>query len=116
MADPLARLMPAGAPSGDGEPSADVVRRCDLIVTEGVPDFLTWATLRGDADEFAPAVIGIISGSWTEEIAARVPSATAVYLRPHADAVGDKYSAQIVKTLVARCLVSVRVAESGRAP
>jgi len=51
----------------------------------------------GDAAESAPAVFGIISGNWSQEIADRVPSGTAVYLRQHADAAGDKYTAQILK-------------------
>lgn len=108
MADPLARLMLAGA-----DPGAETVRRCDLVVAEGVPDFLTWATRWGDAAEGAPAVLGLISGSWTEEIAARVPDGTAVYVRQHADEAGAKYTARVLETLGARCSVSVTAAEGG---
>ena len=114
MADPLARLMLAGTACADGEASAEVVRRCDLVVTEGVPDFLTWAAMFGDAAENAPAIVGMIAGSWTAEIAARVPDGTGVYVRQHADAAGAKYTAHLIETLAGRCSVSVTtVAEGG---
>jgi len=116
MADPLARLLLAGLPCGDGEPSADTVRRVDLVVAEGVPDFLTWATRWGDAAESAPALLGIISGSWTEEVAARIPDGTMVVVRQHADSGGEKYTAQVIASLAARCRVSVAVGEGGGTP
>lgn len=111
MADPLARLLLTGAACGNGEASAEVVRRNDLVVTEGVPDFLSWATRWGDAAEGAPAVLGIVSGSWSEEIAARVPDGTQVVVRQHADKGGAQYTARVVETLAGRCPVSVTVAE-----
>ena len=107
MADPLARLLLAGLACGDGEPSAAVVRRNDVVIAEGVPDWLTWATHWGDAAEGAPAVLGIISGSWTDDIASRIPDGTRVVVRQHADSGGEKYTAQIVATLAGRCRVSV---------
>ncbi len=116
MADPLTRLMLAGEPCGDDEPSANVVRRCDLVITEGVPDFLTWATRFNERATGAPAILGMIAGSWTEAVAARVPKGTAVYLRQHADAAGAKYSARIVETLGDRCSVFVTEAGAGGAP
>jgi hypothetical protein len=105
MADPLSRLLLAGAACGDGEPASETVRRCGLVICEGVPDFLTWGTRWGDAAESAPAVLGIISGSWTEQIAALIPARTVVYLRTHADPAGAKYAAQIASTLEQRCNV-----------
>jgi hypothetical protein len=102
MADPLARLLLSGAPCGDGEPSAVTVKRVGLLVAEGVPDFLTWATHWGDAAENAPAVLSVISGSWSDTLAARVPSGTTVTIATHNDAGGDKYASQIASTL-ARC-------------
>lgn len=103
MADPLSRLLLAGAACGDGEPASETVRRCGLVICEGVPDFLTWATRWGDATESAPAVLGIISGSWTEAVAALIPARTAVYLRAHADTAGAKYAAQVASALEQRC-------------
>ena len=109
MADPLARLLLSDEPLGDGEPATDAVRRYGLVICEGVPDFLTWATRWGDAAETASAVIGVISGGWTPEIAARVPDGTRVAVRQHADAGGEKYTATVAATLVRRCEVSVTV-------
>ena len=81
------------------------------MICEGVPDFLTWATRWGDAAESAPAVLGIISGSWTEAIAGLIPAGTVVYLRTHADPAGAKYAAQIASTLEQRCDVRLASAE-----
>ncbi|MBI3072895.1 MAG: hypothetical protein HYY84_12330 [Deltaproteobacteria bacterium] len=116
MADPLARLLLAGAALADGRSAAEFVRncrgglrspsgfvQCGLFVAEGVPDFLTQATGWSDADEDAPAVIGIVAGSWTPEIAARVPDGTEVVVATHADDAGDKYAEIIRGTLVPRC-------------
>ena len=113
MADPLARLLLAGARCGDGEPAVETVRRCGLVVCEGVPDFLTWATRWGDAADSAPAVIGIISGSWLAEIAADIPDGASVCLRAHADDTGAKYMRAVARTLESRCSVRLVVAEGG---
>jgi hypothetical protein len=59
-----------------------------------------------DANELAPAVLGIVNGSWTEEIAARIPDGTRVVVRTHSDGAGDDYAAKIVHSLSARCSLS----------
>jgi hypothetical protein len=107
MADPLARLLLAGEPLGDGMSSAEAVGLYDLVIVEGVPDFLTWATRWGDAAEAAPAVMGVISGSWTDELAARVPDGTCVVIRVHQDGAGAKYAATIKASLDQRCRVRI---------
>lgn len=56
MADPLARLLLAG------EVPTWWSRR-EVVIAEGLPDFLTWATNYSDADTDAPAVFGVTSGS-----------------------------------------------------
>jgi hypothetical protein len=83
---------------GDHQPA-------QLVITEGVPDFLTWATRWSDADEDAPAVLGVIAGSWTDELAGRVPSGARVAVRTHRDAAGVKYADRICASLAARCAV-----------
>jgi hypothetical protein len=75
-----------------------------VIVAEGVPDFLTWATHYGDAAEDAPAVFGVIAGSWTPEIAAKIPRGWTVIVRTHADPAGDKYAETIRASLAGRCV------------
>jgi len=64
-----------------------------LIIVEGEPDFVTWATRAQDA------VIGIGSGSWTAEHAASVPIGTEVIVRTHCDPAGDRYAAHVIETL-----------------
>lgn len=92
--------------------------RAGVIIAEGVPDFWTLATHFSDADAERPAVLGILSGSWTEEIAARIPDGTRVTVWTHSDrpkaipgragttpGAGSVYAARIRKTLEPRCTV-----------
>lgn len=66
-----------------------------LWIVEGEPDFLSAATEFGIFD----AVIGIGSGSWTDEFARRVPIGTKVMVATHADAAGDRYADQVIASL-----------------
>jgi len=79
--------------------------RLRIIVTEGEPDFLTWATAFSEADLTAPAVLGVVAGSWTPDIADRIPDGSRVIVRTDHDAVGEKYACEIRETLGSRCLV-----------
>ena len=74
-----------------------------LWIAEGATDYLTCATAWGDAAEDAPAVIGILSGSWTPSIAARIPSGTRVVIAVDHDQAGEKYAARIAASLAGRC-------------
>ncbi len=74
----------------------------DLVIVEGIPDFLTAATRWGRP---GTAILGISSGSWSPEIASRVPDGVPVYLRVHSDATGNAYAAMIHRTLADRCPV-----------
>jgi len=96
MADPLGRMLLA-----TGE-APDWWRDRTVIVAEGVPDWLTWATHYGD-DESAPAVLGVISGSWSAELAGRIPDGCRVIVRTHDDTAGVKYGLEIVRSLRDRC-------------
>ncbi|MCB9556625.1 MAG: hypothetical protein H6707_11010 [Deltaproteobacteria bacterium] len=69
-----------------------------LIVAEGAPDFWSWSSQWRD-DATSPATIGITAGSWTEDIAERVPRDVRVIIAVHEDAAGDKYAARIAETL-----------------
>ena len=102
MACPLARLWLAGGFLGDGTPATELVARVGLVLAEGVPDFLTWATRLSDAREDAPATVGIVAGSWTPEFASRVPDRCCVTVATHPDAQGDKYAEMILDTLAER--------------
>lgn len=71
-----------------------------LVITEGEPDMLSWSTLTEDA------VLGVVSGSWTDAIAARVPDGCRVVIRTHEDAAGEKYARQIIDSLVGKdCVI-----------
>lgn len=100
LADPLARAMLAGDAT-----ALDLVRVNGLVVCEGDPDFLTWTTVRGEADESAPAVVGLVEGGWTDDVAAKVPDNVRVVVRTHPDAAGDRYALQVNNTLGRRCKV-----------
>jgi len=65
-----------------------------LSVVEGEPDHLTWATMCPDL-----AVIGIWTGAWTADIAARVPSGSNIVVRTHHDPPGNKLAAAVMATL-----------------
>lgn len=88
-----------------------------ILIGEGCPDFATLASVYSDADEGAPAaVLAVIEGSWTEEIAARIPDRARVVIWTHADAqkideatgkrsgqAGQKYARRIAASLASRC-------------
>lgn len=76
-----------------------------VVIAEGEPDWLTWAT-RFPLDAPAPyASLGIINGSWSDELAARIPNGSRIIIRTDHDAAGDKYAAEVTKTLAHRCTV-----------
>jgi hypothetical protein len=76
-----------------------------IVICEGEPDHLTASCrtpLRACPDH---GTIGIFAGSWTPEIAARVPSGARVFVWTHHDEAGDKYARQIAESLAGRCEV-----------
>lgn len=74
-----------------------------VLIAEGVPDFLTWAT-----HSEAYAVFGVIAGSWMSAFAECIPSDVRVLIRTHDDDAGHKYAQQIGETLRDRCQVFCR--------
>lgn len=71
-----------------------------VVFTEGEPDTLVWATKR---NERPCALIGIVGGSWTRELAARVPTGAEVILRTDRDEAGNRYAAEISRSIGPRC-------------
>lgn len=96
FADQLGRRMLAGAKleGWDGR----------LVIAEGIPDYLTWATHFSDSVD-VPAILGMAAGTWSSEIANRVPDGARVILRTHHDEAGDRYAAEIARSLAGRCEV-----------
>jgi hypothetical protein len=71
-----------------------------VVLVEGEPDMvsvsLRWPWL---------PVLGVYSGSWTDEIAARIPFGSELIVRTHHDEAGDRYADEIVKSTKARAVV-----------
>lgn len=67
-----------------------------LVIVEGEPDFLIWSSRTGIA---AHARIGLTSGGWTSEIAAKVPVGCEVSLRTDHDEAGERYAREVAATL-----------------
>lgn len=96
-----------------------------VVVCEGEPDLWTWSTkLRRGMDLGARtwAVLGVVAGSWTDDVAARVPSGAPVAVWTHNDppgpngepGAGDKYAERIRGTLAGRCEVRRAVIPGAR--
>lgn len=102
------RLPPAGHRSGGLVLANDAALRwlrgpsgtLKLVVVEGESDFLSACQLCA-----GHAIVGIYSGAWTQEFADRVPLGSLATIHTDHDAAGDKYAAQITKTLVGRAHV-----------
>lgn len=73
-----------------------------VAISEGEPDWIWWSSKYGIS---AYARIGITSGSWTNEIADRIPRGAAVFMRTDNDNAGDRYSEAIMLSLRGRCAV-----------
>lgn len=109
LACSLGRLMLTGAALANGKPAHELVRRVGLVITEGEPDFLKWASHFSDGDEDARAVFGVPGANfWAPEIADRVPDGTNVYVRQHADDAGGRLLANVLATLKDRCSIRAR--------
>ena len=93
LADPLGLSLLRGDPDPCWDGS--------VVLVEGCPDFLTWAARRWRGKR--AAVLGVWSGSWTTDLAARIPAGSKVSIRTHNDPAGDRYATLIAKTLAATC-------------
>jgi Toprim-like len=81
-----------------------------VVVTEGEMDFLAWAT----ASDGAAAVLGIVSGSWSAEVAARIPDGVTLVIATDSDDEGEVYCSKILKSMEGRSL-SIERWEAGEA-
>lgn len=71
-------------------------------VAEGEKKWAMRATLR--THEHAPACIGIESGSWTDELGARLPDGSSVFVATDPNDAGARYATTIVRSLAPRIL------------
>lgn len=98
LADPLAQQLLGGVSPTWWQPR-------QVIVAEGEPDWLLWALRQPEADEQGPAVLGVESGAWSPQIAARIPTGASVVVRTHHDEPGRRYAQQIAASLHGRCRI-----------
>ncbi|NQU48568.1 MAG: hypothetical protein HQ519_07965 [Planctomycetes bacterium] len=99
LADPLGRQLLAGA-------NLSWWQHPSVVISEGEPDWLTWASRHPEGDAQGWAYFGIESGAWSQDLANRLPDGTRVSIRTHNDQAGDRYSDVIAQTLVGRCELS----------
>ena len=71
-----------------------------ITIVEGEPDSL--ARMLVSPRE---AVIGVLSGSWHEGFAARIPYGAEVIIRTHLDEAGDRYASDIARSVRGRAQV-----------
>lgn len=74
-----------------------------VVVCEGEPDFLVWATRGHLLDDRRWATLGVEAGAWTSEIAARIPAGAIVTVATDHDDAGERYAATVAATLAGRC-------------
>lgn len=73
-----------------------------FVVCEGEKKWCMRVVTCDDADELAPIVIGVESGSWTDAIAARIPDGSSVAIATDPDDAGAQYATKIVRSLETR--------------
>jgi hypothetical protein len=76
-------------------------RELRVVIAEGEPSWLAWATACPAPDGSELAVFGIVSGSWTPDIAARIPDGATVVIATDVgdeSGQGDKYADQIKRS------------------
>lgn len=96
LADPLGVQLLSGVVPDWWEPR-------EIVVSEGEVDWATWGTRQREAEAQGPACFGVDAGSWSPDIADRIPDGASVVLRTHHDKPGERYAEQIAGTLRGRC-------------
>ena len=71
-----------------------------IVIMEGEPD-----TMTGAIEWPTWAVLGVFSGAWSEDVAARIPDSAHVVVATHTDLAGERYAAAIAASLAGRCRV-----------
>jgi 5S rRNA maturation endonuclease (ribonuclease M5) len=97
FANPTGRWLLARGPEarpGEGEPAWNGA----VLLVEGHTDLVRLATA---ADADSSAVLGYVSGSWTPELAGRLPSVARVVVLPDSDpsGKGEEMAEKVVRTL-----------------
>jgi hypothetical protein len=99
LADGLARQL---LETGTKPPWWDADVPLSVVIAEGEIDFLTWTTTSEAASDsgHGPAVIGVFSGSWSRDIAARLEGAGVrdILIGTDLDSAGENLAGRIART------------------
>jgi len=98
LADPLGVQLLSGSAPEWWSPQ-------EIVISEGEPDWLTWAACQSEAHEQGPAYFGIVAGGWSLDVAGRVPDGARVVIRTHHDRSGQLYAQEVCATLAGRCFL-----------
>ena len=96
LSDPLGLQLLSGTVPEWWEPH-------EVVISEGEVDWATWASRQPEVDPQGPACFGVEAGSWSQDVADRIPDGAAVVLRTHHDAPRERYAEQVAETLRGRC-------------
>ncbi|MAQ16249.1 MAG: hypothetical protein CMN30_15840 [Sandaracinus sp.] len=80
----------------------DYVAHAGVVITEGTPSWLAWATNWGGAFESEPACFAYYSGTWSKAHADAIPDGARVLLDPDYNEAGQRMARAVVETLGAR--------------
>lgn len=100
MADPVAREMLQTGAVPAWWPRGKVFR---VGIFEGEPDWCSALCMYSDACEAPPAMLGIVNGSWSDELAARIPDGARVIIQTDDNMAGARYAREIIASLAHRC-------------
>jgi hypothetical protein len=71
-----------------------------VVIVEGEPDTLARCVTNPDE-----VIIGILSGSWHEGFASRIPYGSEVVVRTHVDPAGERYANNVIQSIKSRARV-----------
>jgi hypothetical protein len=91
----MASELAVGLLRGTWRPAPDAGHLAVRVV-EGEPDYLSALCV---ATMLPTAVIGVVSGSWSEDIARRIPSRALVAIQTHDDEAGERYAVEVGASL-----------------
>lgn len=114
MADPLALALLRGQRADDDGMPWDG----RVVIAEGETDWWTLAAHprrheRARAEGKTHAVFGVVAGSWSDAVAARIPSQAQVVVWTDLDSAGDRYAETVRASLASRCTVLRRPSSLG---
>lgn len=99
MADGFGRWLLANGQRPDWWPGSTELR---VVVAEGEVDFLMAGIQWSDAAECAPATFGVVSGSWSPMVAARIADGSTVVVATDPDKSGERYAVAIAESFAHR--------------